>query len=163
MLSNHQRFAICQVSELNLIYSIPNPSSKYVQLVLNPHQPHCTTLVLQLFYLGWIEIGSGISSKIHLGIISFTSEALWFKREREREKKKGNIHTIYTFDESLYLYTSWICPEEFRQNMEMVEAEEANRVIPIQLHGDDNEKKKKKDLRSMLVKIQAVQEVQKTY
>lgn len=62
---------------------IPNPSSEYVQLVLNPHQPHCTTLVLQLFYLGWIEIGSDISSKIHLGIISFTSEASWFKRKNK--------------------------------------------------------------------------------
>lgn len=40
--------------------------------------------------------------------------------------------------------------------MEMVEAEEANRVIPIQSHGDDNGKKG--ELRSMLVKLQTVQE-----
>lgn len=35
--------------------------------------------------------------------------------------------------------------------MEMVEAEEANRVIPIQSHGDDNGKKG--ELRSMLVHV----------
>lgn len=45
--------------------------------------------------------------------------------------------------------------------MEMVEAEETNRVIPIQSHEYDNGKKG--ELRSMLVTLQTVQEVQKTY
>ncbi len=117
---------------------IPKPSSKYLHLVLNPHQPHCTTLVLQLFYLGWIEKGSGISSKIHLGIISFTSEALWFKR------KKNKVIFIH----SMNLHIRWIIVSLYIMDLsrrvytEHGDGRRGKSCHSNPSHGDDNEKKK---------------------